>query len=132
MHDRERIKLNETIKEEWANFRDEKIQRVREQLKRSGYMILSQVWTEPWNPRHDITEQETKQIEQRHHTHATKHFQLENECEWEMKNLDKNYEGKVQELEEDITMQRQMIQNQRNQKEEKKQMTTTKTQQARK
>ena len=107
MHNRARIKLHETQEEEFNHSVDERAQQTTKQLKELGDMTLSQIWTEPWNPRQKITEQESRQSPQRNRTNHIQRAQLENECIWEMRNLHENYVRKDQELIKEITMQRQ-------------------------
>ena len=89
IHAQDRSKLAETIDEDLTHFIDERIQQVRKQLRTAGYSKLSKVWSEPWNPR-QVTEQESRQMQQRSWSYHIQRAQLENECLWEMRNLDEN------------------------------------------
>ena len=79
---------------------------MRKQLKTSGYLKPSKVWSEPWNPRRQPTAQEERQQQQRNWIDYIQQTQLENECKWELKQIQETYKRKKQEFNEEIDAQR--------------------------
>jgi hypothetical protein len=116
IHAEDRQKLNETIEENITYSNDEKTRQAKKQLKKAGYLALSEEWSEPWNPRQSPTAEEEKQQAQHTQIVHIQQIQLENECKWELEHLRRNFKRKNEGIDEEIELQRQLIREQRDHK----------------
>ena len=105
IHEEDRQKLYETIEEDLTHANYEKTQQVKKELKVAGYKELSEIWSETWNPRRAPTDEEVRQQAQYTQTIHIQQMQLENECKWELKHLQKNFKRKNEGIDVEIEAQ---------------------------